>query len=488
MKIKTGRFLTILAVMFLGLCMTTQAASSRSLEAPNGVTIEGVNVSGMSEDEIEVWLTEYMKELANTEIIFDYDGITSYTYMPSEFALTWTNTDIIDEIFTYGTQGNVIERYKALKDLEIEGVAYTLEFSLDEEAIMLALTDIATAYDMEAENYHLTRVNGEFSVVEGLTGYAMNITASCDAIMSYLSREWDREPATIALVVEVTEPLGSQSELSSVQDVLGTFSSSAATSSSSRVGNITNGASLINGVTVYPGEEFDFQSFCSPYTIANGYYVGQAYSGGQVVDSIGGGICQVSSTLYNAVLRAELEVTMRYNHSMIVSYVPISTDATLAESAGKSFKFVNNLDTPIYIEAYVTSGKQIYVTIYGEEYRDENRTIEYISETLEVISPGAEIIYTDASLPIGYVDVNSAYTGYKSQLVKVVKIDGVEQSREVVNTSNYSAVARSATFGTATDDPVKLEHLNAAISTGSIDHTINIMNTVLTWTTEEVTE
>ena len=100
----------------------------------------------------------------------------------------------------------------------------------------------------------------------------------------------------------------------------------------------------MNGVTIYPGEEFSFYDTVKPFTEANGYYLAGSYMNGQVVDSFGGGICQVSTTLYNAVLLAELEVTERYPHSMVVSYVNRSADAAIAESSGKDFKYYPKAD------------------------------------------------------------------------------------------------------------------------------------------------
>ena len=93
-----------------------------------------------------------------------------------------------------------------------------------------------------------------------------------------------------------------------------------------------------------------------------------------MVDSLGGGICQVSTTLYNAVLLSELEVTERHNHSMIVTYVDPSADAAIAESAGKDFKFVNNTDHPIYIDGHCEN-KNITFTIYGVETRSAEREV-----------------------------------------------------------------------------------------------------------------
>ena len=137
------------------------------------------------------------------------------------------------------------------------------------------------------------------------------------------------------------QPKGNAEELTKVKDVLGTFTTSFSSSGRDRSANVTNGCNLINGATLFPGETFSTYEAVSPFTESNGYYMAGSYLNGQVVDSIGGGICQVSTTLYNAVLKAELQVEERHNHSMIVGYVKPSMDAAIAESAGKAVSYTH---------------------------------------------------------------------------------------------------------------------------------------------------
>ena len=313
-----------------------------------------------------------------------------------------------------------------------------------------------------------------FTVVEGQTGYVVDVETSIDRVYDYMTNEWDHQACSIPLDIIVDEPIGSAEELAMVTDVLGTFTTSYKTSGTSRSANVQNGCALINGTTLYPGEEFSTYETVSPFSEANGYYMAGSYLNGKVVDSLGGGICQVSTTLYNAVLKAELDVTERHNHSMIGSYVDPSADAAIADSAGKDFRFVNNTDYPIYIEGH-TENKQITFTIYGKETRDAGHEVRYESKVLEVINPPADQIYADASQPIGYIITESAHIGYKAQLWKVVTENGVEVSREQVNSSSYKMVPRSATVGTATADPQAYEEIMAAIGTANIDHVKNVI-------------
>ena len=165
----------------------------------------------------------------------------------------------------------------------------------------------------------------------------------------------------------------------------------------------------------------------------------------------------------NCALLAELEVTERSNHSMIVTYVDPSADAAIAESADKDFRFKNNLDCPIYIEGR-TEGKQLTFTIYGEEYRDPGREVRYESQVLEVINPPADLITADPALPLGYIAVdNNLHVGYRAELWKIVTENGQETSREKINSSSYRMVPRGAVVGVSTEDPVAYEEIMAAI-------------------------
>src|SRR5699024_850562 len=139
------------------------------------------------------------------------------------------------------------------------------------------------------------------------------------------------------------------------QDLLGTFSTDFSSSSSARATNLQVGAGKINGHVLMPGETLSGYECLQPFTAENGYKNAATYENGQVVDSIGGGVCQIATTLYNAALQAELEITQRQNHSMIVTYVQPSMDAAIAGTV-KDIKITNNYSTPIYVEGY-TEGR-----------------------------------------------------------------------------------------------------------------------------------
>ena len=470
--IKRGGYCVLVLLCTLMLGITVQAKTDATIK--KGIYADGIELSGLTTEEATQVIEDYVEQLKSIEITLLGAQEREIIVTAEDFGLSWGNPRLVEEAITLGTQGNVIQRYKELKDLEHEKYIYPIELQFDVEAINNILAQECVKYDKQAVNYSLKRTKGTFSVVEGQTGYLLDVEASIDNIYDYMMEQWNREPDRIPLNIIVEQPKGSEEELSVVTDVLGTFTTSYSNSGVARSANVENGCRLINGVTLYPGEEFSTIQLVTPFTAKNGYYMAASYINGKVVDSLGGGICQVSTTLYNAVLLAELQVKERYNHSMVVSYVDRSADAAIAESSGKDFRFVNSTDYPIYIEG-ICENKQVIINIYGKETRSAGRSVRYESEILEEILPPADEITADAGKPLGYISTESAHIGYKARLWKIVTENGVEVSREVVNNSKYKMSPRSAVVGVATDDPHKYEEIMAAIGTFNIAHVKNVI-------------
>lgn len=456
-------------LMIVALTAVTLPVNAREDKFESGIYVDDMSLSGMTMQEAEDQIKAYVDSFGEAEITMNaVEGGTIVT-TASELGLKWGNESILKEAADFGRDGDILRCYKELKDLEYQNKVYHVKFDFDKNKIKTLIEENAVQYDREAVNATLTKTEEGFDITEGQSGIKVDTSASADTVYDYLTNDWDGTSCAIDLVISVEEPKGNAEDLAKVKDVLGTFTTSYSTSGGPRSANVANGCSLINGTTMYPGDEFSAYEAVSPFTEANGYYMAGSYVNGQVVDSLGGGICQVSTTLYNAVLLSELEVTERYNHSMIVTYVDPSADAAIAESSGKDFKFKNNLEYPIYIEGVTTPDKQITFTIYGVETRDSSREVSYESVVLERTVPDTEVIYADESLPVGYCVVQSAHIGYKAQLWKVVRENGVEVSREQVNSSSYMKAPRSATVGVASPDEGARNAILAAVATNSID-------------------
>lgn len=474
MKKNWTAWVTVIGIMIItAICgaagtdvMQAQAAAAGRIQ--NGVYADGVNLSGMTQNEAQHAIEAYVNELGSRTITLVSQDGGELTATAQELGVCWSNPEIAEDAVLAGQKGNIVVRYKALQDLEHRGLHLDVKLGFDQNAIAQFLAECGRRFNAEALEAQLYRENGVFQVVEGQTGYIVDEVTTTTLLHQFLVEEWEGVDERIALIMQVDEPRGKTEELLLVKDVLGSFTTSYTSSGTSRSKNVANGCRLVNGTTIYPGETFSFYDAVKPFSEENGYYMAGSYLRGQVVDSLGGGICQVSTTLYNAVLKAELEVAERHNHSMIVNYVDPSADAAIAESAGKDFKFVNNLDHPIYIEGF-TKDKKITFNIYGVETRPADRTVTYESVVLEKKEPESDQIIADPAQPVGYITVSSAHIGYKAELYKVVKENGQQISRELVNKSNYAVSPRTATVGTATSDPNVLAEINAAIASNSID-------------------
>lgn len=468
-----------LAISLLGLWSFRVQASEENGKAKRilpGIFIENISLEGKTAEEARAEVESYVSESLGGRVIslIAIDG-NKVDITPAEIGLRWSNPEIVEEAADIGQTGNVVARYKAAKDLQYQNKVFHMEFDADREQIRQILEQQCAVYNVEAKDATLSRVNGSFVINEGQTGKIIDVEASTQLICDYFNSDWNEEEGgSIELIISVDEPQGTAEELGKVKDVLGTFTTSYRTSGSARSANVANGCALINGTTLYPGDEFSTCEAITPFTSENGYYMAASYLNGQVVDSLGGGICQVSTTLYNAVLLSELEVTERHNHSMIVTYVDPSADAAIAESSGKDFRFVNNTQAPLYIEGVTTDDKHITFTIYGVETRDSGHQVRYESEVVSTTYPDTEVIYVNESLPLGSISVQSAHIGYKANLWKIVTENGREVSREQVNSSSYKVTPRTATVGVATADPNAYNQIMAAIATNSIDHVKNV--------------
>ncbi len=460
-------FAAVLAV-FITVCGTGRAyaASADGKTVPEGVSVCGIDLGNMKIAEAEEMLNEYAQGVTEgtlTLTLEDSEDIIPY----ADFDVRIADNTIIEEICEIGTHGNLIRRYKELADVKNDNAEYDLTFEYDEDKLAVLVEEKALAHDQEAVDATMTRSGGNFKITSDESGIAVDADATLEAVKEALGEDWDGSSVTVEIAAQITEAAYTMADFELSEDLLGSYSTSLSSSTSDRKSNIANAAGFIDGTVLYPGDTFSYLDHIGPVTESNGYKEAHGYSNGEVIDTVGGGICQGSTTLYNAVLRAELEVVSRRNHSMTVSYVPLAADAAVSWSSGMDFKFRNNTDYPIYIEAY-SDGSYVYMNIYGRETRPENRTIKFKSVTEETIEPGDDIITEDSTKETGYREVTqSAYTGYVASLYKEVYIDGKLTDTVLINKSTYRATPRHVTVGTKSSGTDKNTGSTGSSSSGS---------------------
>lgn len=434
---------------------TAYAAEDDNSVIADGVMIGSLDVSGMTADEAAQVVETYFERYKSGTLCLSFNG-TETQISFEELGISWDNPEVIEEAVSCGKTGNVLQLYKELTQLKKENKVYPIEYSLDSTLVEEYLISEAEARQTEAVDATIKKVKNGFEVGQSATGITVDVPATLEQILSDVQNIWNGGRLEVDAVVEVTEPKYKTEELELITDCLGEYFTAYNPASADRSQNLKNGTGFINGVVLLPGESLSLYDYLYPCTVENGYRSAIAYADGGYVDSIGGGICQISTTLYNALLEAELKVLTRSPHSMTVSYVEPGFDSAQSEGS-KDLSFMNSTDYPVYVEAWASdSTGRIYTALWGKDDRPSNREVTYYNNIISRESPGDPIYTEDPSLPAG-VEIwdQSAYDAIKVELYKQVKVDGKVVETTLLHTDRYKASPAKIRVGTGA--PVESE-------------------------------
>ena len=331
---------------------------------------------------------------------------------------------------------------------------------LDYDKAEKVMTERVVPLTDHAEDAQIRREEGEFRITPEKKGRTIDIKGSISVIEQILNERWGQGAVTVKMKQKSEKPSVTAEELEQIQDELGTFSTDAG--GGRRWLNLKRGSEMLDGSVLMPGQKLSVHDMTAPYDEDHGYVEAGSYEGGQVVDSYGGGICQVSTTLYNAALLAELKVVERHPHSMPVSYIELSRDAAIA---GDYMDLVlqNPYDDPVYIEGMIDDENRLCFTVYGKETRPAGRRLEFQSETVE--AEAYTVIYKENNKePLGsVVCVSEPHEGKTARLWKSIYQNGQEISREKINSSKYEKTDKIVEVGTATADQRAADYVREAI-------------------------
>lgn len=416
----------------------------------DGVFVDTIDLSGMTRGQALQAVQEYSDTHKKRMLEVDVNGKMVAVSL-EELGYESEANDFVDQALQVGKGSNPFANYVQIREAAVNPVVFDLGFQCSEKEIRDFVKKKCAKKCTKAKDSKIKMKNGALVYTDSRQGSSLDIDSTVDRIRAEVGKQEKADVIRVKAVVTIQEPSVTQELAARCKDKIGTFRTTYNAGNVSRSRNLANAARLVNGHVINPGETFSVHDAISPLTEDNGYYAAPSYSNGEVVDSIGGGVCQVSTTLYNAVLKAELEVVERSPHSMVVSYVEPSMDAAIAGDY-KDFKFKNNTDVPLYLEGGTSAGT-IYFNIYGEETRSKKRKVTFESETTETIQPGADKITYDKTKPITYSKVTQeAHIGYKARLWKIVKENGKTKKTQV-NSSTYQAVPRYVTKGAAKATP-----------------------------------
>ncbi|EDX55707.1 conserved hypothetical protein [Bacillus cereus W] len=327
---------------------------------PN-TTFEGISLDGKNKKDIQAIINQKITELDQKSLTYIFQN-DKQTYTWKDLGINYKEKDIIDKIFKE-QEGNAINRYKMRKQAENGELKrdYKLTPQLNTTAYESFMKD---KYNETLKN----PVNAELSI-EGTT---VNISQSQNGekidkgkLTDLTKQAITSGTSDITLPVTLLKPERSTEDTQKmgIKEVIAEYSTPMAGRNGNQSFNVNKSANTLSGVIVAPDETFSFNSRVGVTDAAHGYKSAAVYSQGKVIQSAGGGVCQVSSTLYSAALRADLGIVSRSNHSMPVNYLPLGQDAAVADY-GPDLKFKNNTGNHIYIQAF-SNGGSITTRIFG---------------------------------------------------------------------------------------------------------------------------
>jgi vancomycin resistance protein YoaR len=413
-----------------------------------GISIQGIDMSGKTKEEAKEILTDMESSLRDTiDINVVYEDQT-YHYTQDDFHYQYNTDEIVEEAYNLGREGSRWERYRQVKKLQEEPVSLSVDAKLDDSNIEQIVSDIAAQLDTEPVNPSTTfNPNSDpmFVSVEGKNGRKINQEAACEDLRKLLDQE--NKQGTVTLQAEEIPFTGPADPLAERTKLISSFST-VSTNDANGNHNMALALSKINGTVLEPGETFSYNATIgNSTTAAGGWKQAGALLNGKTVMEYGGGICQASTTLYGAVLRADLKVVTRYNHRWPSSYVKIGQDATVSYPS-LDFQFQNDTEYPIYIQSYM-SGKNLVVKIYGKPSTEWDK-IEVVSQTTETVPAPETIREEDPTLPVGTEKEEiKSRVGYRASGSKIFYKNGQVVKKEAIASSYYRPVQGVVKVGTA---------------------------------------
>lgn len=366
------------------------------------IFIEGIDVSNLTKEEAINYVNE---NVILGELQLNYNGETN-VISPDEIDLKYNTSEVVDEAYHYTKTDSYFENVKRFFDLNKNSKNLEIKSLYNENKLSEKIQNISDSINVDMKNAKVyISDSGNISVSSATIGKELDIASTKESIYDAIK---NKDYKSIDLKVNIKEPKISTEAVKSVNTLLAEFSTKFSTKDSNRVTNVVLSAKATSDVLLMPGEEFSYNNLTGKRTASNGYKDAPVIINGKLEQDVGGGVCQVSSTLFNSVLYSGLDVTSRRNHSLKSSYVSIGRDAMVSDG-GSDFRFKNPYSHPVYIKNTVSNGV-ITSKIYGNISDKKNISIK--------VDP-----YTTEGL-----DAAKTYIEYKDSNGKVIRTQYISNS------------------------------------------------------------
>ena len=373
----------------------------------NSIYINGFDVGGLNKDEARDAIRQN-NSFKNLNLV--YEG-SDHVYSLAELGCEFDIDQAIDQALQVGRNEDFIKNisdYVGLKFLD-DSRTFEVKPQIPQDIEDRIYEDIKSKIERKPENASIS-IGSSIDVKKGEEGVKINRDEFRKAIYDAIKPNVD---VTVKVPIESVTPEITSDELSRIDGIIGTYRTNFSPNVEGRNENIRLSAQYMNNYLLMPGEVFSYNKVTRLKTVSNGYKNATVIVNGEIEDGLGGGVCQVSSTLYNSVLYSGLEIVQRRPHSIPSSYVNYGRDAVVSDNA-IDFKFKNNYDFPVYLKTYVGSSS-VTVTIYGNT----------------------------GSVP--EIDIISNVVSVKPRAVKYIDDPNLEKGKEVVKTKGRDEI-RSETY------------------------------------------
>jgi vancomycin resistance protein YoaR len=451
-----------LGVVAMGLGM--QSPETPAQVAPEKVSLAGVPVAGKTREEVQKIAEELSRRVKAYPLAIRSGKRTERTHAAGLGAAV----DIkraVDAVFDPpGAPPNLLERIlERVTGPEARDVPLTVQVT--EEGVRKGLLRFSIRIGAEPKNARLTKVGGQFKSQPPEAGKELDspavarvVQAAVDApelrarVAASLAEagtraEWvnAQSPVEIPAVLREAQARITLEHLKPIAGTLSTFSTGLGRSSRNRVHNVSLACKAVDGTVLLPGDTFSYNDVVGPRVPSAGYREAPVIIRGELQPGTGGGICQVSSTLYNAVLLADMEIVRRRHHAFPVHYLPAGRDATVVDGS-IDFRFKNRLDYPVAIDAKVVRGR-VVMHLYG--HPDDEREVTITTSRVSRVPAGVQTV-SDPRLPKGKrVVEKTARDGRRVTVSRTVKKEGEVVREEVVSRDYYRAFPGVIRIGTA---------------------------------------
>lgn len=395
-----------------------------------GISVEGIPVGGLNVAEAVPKLEHTLPPPAENTLVISREE-KSYAIKLPDIDGTYDYLATVGEAFAYGKKGDMPAQLLSTLRLRATPVDFQLKIAYSEEKLADQIRNIQKEWDIAPVNATIRLINGEAVIIAEKPGYRLDFEKTSEQTR----RALDGGRLHVTAAGQILEPEISAALLAGTRTLLSEYVTYFdAQSDWNRAHNIALASAAVDGTLLQPGEIFSLNRQIGPRLAETGYLKAPVFMNNRLVQDIGGGVCQVATTLYNAALLADLAIKERYPHPSPVSYVPAGRDATIA-SDYLDLKFSNNQAQQIYISSVIESGK-LAVRIFGAA-KEAGRSVRIYSESVEV-SPNV-VTYYDQTLPEGETVIKDpGKKGYRAWVYRESVLNNQVESRTLISSDYYA--------------------------------------------------